>query len=54
MLLLPFGNDQVSNAAKARKEGYGLRLEWKGIDEQKITSALSQLIENPRYRCFQY
>ena len=54
MLLLPFGNDQVSNAAKARKEGFGLKLEWKGIDEQKITSVLSQLIENPRYLCSEH
>jgi glucuronosyltransferase len=52
MLLLPFGNDQVSNAAKARREGFGLKIDWKDIDEPKIASALSQLIENPRYTLY--
>ena len=49
MLLLPFGNDQVANAAKARREGFGLKLEWKDIDEIKLRDSLMKLIENPRY-----
>jgi len=49
MLMLPFGNDQVSNSAKARREGFGLKLDWNDADEQKITSALNQLLENPKY-----
>ena len=49
MLLLPFGNDQVANAAKARREGFGLKFEWKDIDEIKLRDSLMKLIENPRY-----
>jgi len=47
--MLPFGNDQVSNAAKARREGFGLKLDWNDVDEPKISGALNQLIGNPRY-----
>lgn len=50
MLLLPFGNDQVSNAAKARREGFGLRLDWKDIDENKLKDVFTQLIHNPRHK----
>ena len=49
MLMLPFGNDQVSNSAKARREGFGLKLDWNDVDELRISGALSQLIENPRF-----
>ena len=48
MLLLPFGNDQVANAAKARREGFGLKLEWNNIDEPKISQALDKLINDLR------
>ena len=48
MLMLPFGNDQVSNAAKARREGFGLKLDWKDIDEPKISRALNLLINDFR------
>ena len=48
MLMLPFGNDQKSNAAKARREGFGLKLDWHDVDEQKITSALSRLLSDSR------
>ena len=48
MLMLPFGNDQKSNAAKERREGFGLKLDWHDVDEQKITSALSRLLSDSR------
>jgi len=47
-LLLPFGNDQKANAAKARKEGFGLKLEWDDLDEYKLVDALTRLISNSR------
>ena len=48
MLLLPFGNDQRANAAKARREGLGLKLDWHQINEQKIINAINQLTNDPR------
>ena len=48
MLMLPFGNDQKSNAAKARREGFGLKLDWHDIDEEKITSALTRLLNDSK------
>jgi len=48
MLLLPFGNDQKANAAKAQKEGFGLKLEWGDLDEHKLSDALKRLILSSR------
>ena len=46
--MLPFGNDQKANAAKARREGLGLKLDWHDIDEQKIINVLSKLTNDLR------
>ena len=48
MLLLPFGNDQVSYAAKAQRQGFRLKLDWKDINEHKISTAINQLIYDAR------
>ena len=48
LLMLPFGNDQKANAAKARREGIGLKLDWHDIDEQKIIDVLSKLTKDLR------
>jgi glucuronosyltransferase len=48
LLMLPFGNDQKANAAKARREGIGLKLDWHDIDEQKIINVLSKLTKDLR------
>ena len=48
MLLLPFGHDQKANAAKARSEGVGLKVDWQDIDESKVTTALNRLIHDSR------
>ncbi len=48
LLMLPFGNDQKANAAKARREGIGLKLDWHDIDEQKIINVLSKLTNDLR------
>lgn len=48
MIILPFGNDHKGNAAKARREGFGLKLDWPDIDEKKIFRTIVQLIYNSR------
>ncbi len=50
VIILPFGNDQKGNAAKARREGFGLKLDWQDIDEEKIFQTIVQVIYNSRYR----
>jgi len=46
MLMLPFGNDQKGNSAKARREGFGIILDWENLNEEKISNALDCLIKD--------
>ena len=43
------GNDHHGNIAKAKSEGYALRLEWNRINERNLYEAISTLISDPRY-----
>lgn len=49
MIMLPFGNDQKGNAVKARREGFGLKLDWQDIDEEKIFQTIVRLIYDSRF-----
>ncbi len=44
--MLPFGNDQKANAAKARREGVGLKLDWGSLDETNVFNAVNRLIND--------
>ena len=48
ILGLPFGNDQRGNIAKARRGGWGLKLDWDKIDEKSLNDALTYLIYDSR------
>ena len=49
VLGLPFGNDQRTNLAKAKKEGFGILMDWKKINEEVLYEAINRLINDPRY-----
>ncbi len=48
MLGLPLGNDQKSNVAKAARDGWGLRLDWDKMNDQKLNDAITYLTNDPR------
>uniref|UniRef100_A0A6P7GJF9 UDP-glucuronosyltransferase-like n=1 Tax=Diabrotica virgifera virgifera TaxID=50390 RepID=A0A6P7GJF9_DIAVI len=50
ILVLPIFADQKVNAAKAQQAGYGLRLPFLEITEEKLTNALHEVLTNPKYR----
>ena len=54
MLLLPFGNDQKANAARARNEGFGCKLDWHDLNERELVDALTRLISDSRFFFLNY
>ncbi len=48
--MLPFGNDQKANAAKARREGVGLKLDWGSLDETNVFNVVNRLINDSGYK----
>ena len=48
LLGLPFGNDQHNNMARAKKEGYALKLDWGRLNEENLFQAITTLINDPR------
>lgn len=48
ILALPFGNDQKANAAKAERDGWGLKLDWDKVNDQNLKEAITHLINDPR------
>lgn len=49
LLALPFGTDQYLNAAKMRKEGCGLRLDWNDLDEMTLYNSITTIINDLRW-----
>ena len=49
LLTLPFGSDQYINAAKSKKEGCGLKIEWEELDKSKLYNAINAVINQERY-----
>ncbi len=49
MLGLPFGNDQRSNLAKGKDEGYALKLDWAELSEELLYKTITELINEPKY-----
>ncbi len=47
LLCLPFGNDQIANAKKATREGFGISLDWSTLNEDTLHDSLTQLINDP-------
>jgi len=50
LLALPFATDQNMNAAKANKEGNGLKLQWKLLDEHTLYDAITTIIDQPSFK----
>ncbi|XP_018579881.1 UDP-glucuronosyltransferase 2B7-like [Anoplophora glabripennis] len=50
VLALPVFADQKMNAARATLDGYGLTIKLSELDEEKLSSALDNLLNDPRYR----
>lgn len=49
VLCLPFGYDQRTNADRAVREGFGLKLNWDQINKDNLRAALKQLLNDPRF-----
>ena len=43
---IPFSNDQKPNLLRAEKQGYALLLDWDNLNEEDITDAIKNAIEN--------
>ena len=52
ILALPFGNDQKANAAKAERDGWGLKLDWDKVNDQSLKESILYLINNPEYEFY--
>ncbi|CAH1105629.1 unnamed protein product [Psylliodes chrysocephalus] len=50
ILGLPAFWDQVKNIGVAVKKGYGLKADFYNLDEQSFSSALQEIVNNPKYR----
>ncbi|CAH1105628.1 unnamed protein product [Psylliodes chrysocephalus] len=50
ILGLPVFWDQVKNIAVAVSKGYGLKVDFYDLDEQSFSSALQEIVNNPKYR----
>lgn len=48
LLVLPFAADHHLNAAKGVKEGCSLRIEWRELNEHRLYSAITTMINQPR------
>ena len=46
MVGIPFSNDQKPNLLRAEKQGYALLLDWDNLNEEDITDAIKNAIEN--------
>lgn len=49
ILGLPLGSDQKSNLAKAKKEGFGIKLDWNQVNEEMLYETITRIINDPRY-----
>lgn len=49
VLGLPFINDQLLNMDKAVNDGYALQVRWNELDDERLYSAIKQLLFNPSY-----
>ncbi|XP_049787183.1 UDP-glycosyltransferase UGT5-like [Schistocerca cancellata] len=50
VLAIPFGGDQVANAARAARRGTGLLLEYQDLTYDTFSSGLDALLNDARYR----
>ncbi|KAG5880941.1 hypothetical protein JTB14_007261 [Gonioctena quinquepunctata] len=50
LLVLPVFGDQISNAVLAEQTGYGKRIMFNDITEEKLILSLNELLNNPKYR----
>ncbi|KAG5883245.1 hypothetical protein JTB14_000034 [Gonioctena quinquepunctata] len=50
MLAIPIFGDQNANSNFAKQLGYGLKLPFSDISEEKLASLLEEIINNPKYR----
>lgn len=49
MLGIPIFGDQYKNAENIVKEGWGIRLDLKTLDEEKLSAAIDEMLNNPKY-----
>ncbi|CAH1105627.1 unnamed protein product [Psylliodes chrysocephalus] len=50
ILGLPVFWDQVKNIAVAVRKGYALKVDFSNLDEHSFSSALQEILDNPKYR----
>ncbi|KAG5883246.1 hypothetical protein JTB14_000035 [Gonioctena quinquepunctata] len=50
MLAIPIFGDQNANSNFLKQLGYGLKLQFSDISEEKMTLLLEEIINNPKYR----
>ena len=48
LLCLPLGNDQSTQASKAQRDGFGIKMDWNELNENTIYDAIQSLLHNPR------
>ncbi|XP_050501765.1 UDP-glycosyltransferase UGT5-like [Diabrotica virgifera virgifera] len=49
VLVLPVFGDQKMNAAKVENAGYGIKIPFSQITEERLTDALEKLLKDPKY-----
>jgi rhamnosyltransferase subunit B len=49
MLVVPFAHDQYDHAARIARRGIGLSLERSRYDEERVTTALARLLDDPAF-----
>ncbi|XP_059612718.1 uncharacterized protein LOC132259183 [Phlebotomus argentipes] len=47
---IPFFADQMTNIATAEREGWAVTVELKSLSEETFTKAISEVVNNPKYR----
>ncbi|KAF2905635.1 hypothetical protein ILUMI_00537 [Ignelater luminosus] len=47
---IPVLADQLKNAATAERDGYGIAIPFRELTEEKLTHALKEVLNNPKYK----
>jgi glucuronosyltransferase len=50
IIAIPLFSDQTSNADTIVKEGWGIRIDFKTLREDDIVQAVTEIIQNPKYK----
>lgn len=50
VLGFPFGTDQYHNIGRAIQEGYAVKLEWKDVTQETLTTSIQDILHDSKYK----